>query len=113
MWHRQQHSLTLVQLVGQFITTFVLPGIPLLLWGEEQAFHVIDSTAKNYNFGRQSMSSSPAWQIHGCYRMGVTTYRNFPLEKALNGCHNEWNSLDHRDPTAPLRLVTKHMYFCE
>lgn len=27
-------------LLGQFITTLHLPGIPLLLWGEEQAFKI-------------------------------------------------------------------------
>ena len=32
-------------LLGQFITTLVLPGIPLLLWGEEVGFNVLDSTA--------------------------------------------------------------------
>ena len=103
----------MIQMAGLFIVTFVLPGIPLLLWGEEQGFHVIDSTAQNYNFGRQAMSSSPAWQVHGCYRMGVSTYRNFPLQKALDGCHRDWNSLDHRDPTSSIRLISKHMYHCK
>lgn len=83
-----------------------------MLWGEEQGFYVIDSTAENYNYGRQAMSSSPAWQIHGCYQLGVSTYRKFPLQKALHGCHDDWNSLDHRDPTAPIRLISKHMFSC-
>jgi alpha-1,3-glucan synthase len=32
-------------LLGQFITTLLLPGIPLLLWGEEVGFYILDSTA--------------------------------------------------------------------
>jgi glycosidase len=35
-------------LLGLFITTLHMPGIPLLLWGEEQAFYVLDNTADNY-----------------------------------------------------------------
>jgi glycosidase len=48
-----------------------MPGIPLLLWGEEQAFYVLDNTANNYIFGRQAMSSATAWQTHGCYRQDL------------------------------------------
>lgn len=32
-------------LLGQFITGLLLPGIPLLLWGEEVGFNVLDNTA--------------------------------------------------------------------
>lgn len=32
-------------LLGQFITTLLLPGIPLLLWGEEVAFSILENTA--------------------------------------------------------------------
>lgn len=55
---------------GNFITTLLLPGIPLLEWGEEQAYYVLDNTASNYVFGRQPMSSATAWQDHGCYTVG-------------------------------------------
>lgn len=58
------------QNLANFITTLLLPGIPLLEWGEEQAFYVLDNTANNYVFGRQSMSSATAWQDHGCYTVG-------------------------------------------
>lgn len=44
------------QLLALFITTLHLPGIPLLLWGEEQAFYILDASASNYIFGRQAMS---------------------------------------------------------
>jgi alpha-1,3-glucan synthase len=129
-------------LLGLFITTLLMPGIPKasnvlsfsgcfwscatfilasaadsnalslqLLWGEEQAFYVLDSTASNYLFGRQSMSPSRAWQIHGCYRLGSAQYFQFPLEAALTGCDDEWNSLDHRDPSHPVRNIIKAMYY--
>lgn len=97
-------------LLGQFITTIHLPGIPLLLWGEEQAFYLLDNTAANYIFGRQAMSSATAWQIHGCYGLKSTQYYEFPLDKALRGCNDMANSLDHRDPSHPIRNIIRHMF---
>lgn len=97
-------------LLGNFITTLHMPGIPLVLWGEEQAFYTLDNTAANYIFGRQAMSASPAWEMHGCYKLGSTQYTNFPLEKALHGCEDPWNALDHRDPSHPLHNIIKSMY---
>lgn len=94
-------------LLGMFITTLLLPGIPLLLWGEEQAFYALDNTAANYVFGRQAMSSSFAWQLHGCYTVGSAQYRNFDPVHAREGCHDPWNSRDHRDPSAPVRNIIK------
>lgn len=38
------------QVLGHFITTILMPGIPKLLWGEEQAYYVLDSTNANYLF---------------------------------------------------------------
>lgn len=99
-------------LLGQFLTTLHMPGIPLLLWGEEQAFYVLDSTSDGYIFGRQPMSSSQAWKMHGCYKVGSSQYRNF-LEDgapALDGCYDDWNALDHRDPSHPIRNIIKSMY---
>ena len=97
-------------LLGQYIMTIHLPGIPLLLWGEEQAFYVLDNTASNYIFGRQAMTSATAWQIHGCYRLTSTQYFEFPLEKALDGCNDPTVSLDHRDPSHPIRNIIRHMF---
>ena len=97
-------------LLGLFITTLHMPGIPLLLWGEEQAFYVLDNTAGNYIFGRQAMSSANAWQIHGCYNLTSAQYFNFPIENAATGCHDDGVSLDHRDPTSPVRNIIKSMY---
>lgn len=101
---------TAKMLLGLFITTLHMPGIPKLLWGEEQAFYVLDNTAGNYVFGRQSMSSATAWQTHGCYSLKTTTYFNFPVESATQGCHDDSVSLDHRDPSNPIRNIIKAMY---
>jgi alpha-1,3-glucan synthase len=97
-------------LLGLFITTLHMPGIPLLLWGEEQAMYILDNTADNYLFGRQPITSTLAWQDHGCYRLGSSQYHNFPADSVLNGCNDDSVSLDHRDPTHPVRNVIKSMY---
>jgi len=97
-------------LLGLFITTLHMPGIPLLLWGEEQAFYTLDNTAANYIFGRQAMSAAPAWEIHSCYQIGSIQYNQWPLDKALHGCEDPWNALDHRDPSHPVRNIIKSMY---
>ncbi|CAJ2501836.1 Uu.00g046890.m01.CDS01 [Anthostomella pinea] len=97
-------------LLGQFITSLHMPGVPLMLWGEEQAFYVLDSTADNYIYGRQAMSPSPAWQTHGCYSGGSDQYFKMPLVAARTGCLDETVSWDHRDPSHPIRNVIKAMY---
>ncbi|KAI9791171.1 MAG: Cell wall alpha-1,3-glucan synthase ags1 [Candelina submexicana] len=97
-------------LLGLFITTLHMPGIPMLLWGEEQAFYVLDNTAPNYIFGRQAMSPALAWQTHGCYHVGSVQYHDFPLESAKYGCQDESVSLDHRDPSSPVRNIVKSMF---
>ncbi|KAI9890686.1 MAG: Cell wall alpha-1,3-glucan synthase ags1 [Vezdaea aestivalis] len=98
-------------LLGMFLSTLHMPGIPLLLWGEEQAFYVLDNTADNYIFGRQAMSTALAWQTHGCYHLDSDQYYQFPVDKAKRGCSDDWNSLDHRDPSAPVRNILKTMYY--
>ena len=37
--------------LGTFITTLVMPGIPLLYYGEEQNFYTYDTGASNYLYG--------------------------------------------------------------
>lgn len=98
------------QLLASFITTIHMPGIPLMLWGEEQGFYVLDNTAPNYVFGRQAMSSALAWQTHGCYNLSAAQYYNFEDEHARQGCTDDWNSLDHRDPAHPIRNIIRHMH---
>lgn len=98
-------------LLGQFITTLHIPGVPLLLWGEEQAFYILDSPDASYNFGRQPMSSSLAWQTQGCNNLGSSKYTEFPVDAAMTGCNDDSVSLDHRDPTHPIRNILKVMYY--
>lgn len=57
------------------------------------------------------MTSNTAWQRHGCYKLGSEQYFNMPLEKAVLGCKDDWNSLDHFDPTAPARRQMAHMMY--
>ncbi|KAK5662545.1 hypothetical protein OQA88_8457 [Cercophora sp. LCS_1] len=94
-------------LVGAFITSLLLPGIPIVNWGEEQAFYVLENIAGNYLYGRQPMTSTVAWELHGCYKVGSEKYFNFPLDAALYGCDDPNVSLDHRDPSHPIRAIIK------
>ena len=57
------------------------------------------------------MSSSVAWQMHGCYALGSTQYYQMPWDAARHGCDDPNVSLDHRDPTHPVRNIIKHMYY--
>ncbi len=42
---------TLKNALGLFITTLVMPGIPLMYYGEEQGLYLYDSGAANYLYG--------------------------------------------------------------
>ncbi|KAJ5081763.1 hypothetical protein NUU61_010027 [Penicillium alfredii] len=98
------------QLLALFITTLHMPGIPLLLWGEEQAFYVLDASASNYIFGRQAMSPATAWKTHGCFQLNSTQYYKWPIQSGRLGCHDDSVTYDHRDPAHPMRNIIKHMY---
>ncbi|KAK4624114.1 Cell wall alpha-1,3-glucan synthase ags1 [Fulvia fulva] len=98
------------QLLGDFVISLLMPGIPIVTWGEEQAFYVLDNTASNYIFGRQPMSSAQAWQMHGCYKVGNTNLNNWPVNSSLVGCQDDGVSLDHRDSTHPVYTVLKQMF---
>ncbi|RDK37106.1 alpha-1,3-glucan synthase [Aspergillus phoenicis ATCC 13157] len=98
------------QNLGLYIATLLMPGIPILSWGEEQDFYILDNQADNYIFGRGPMSSAQAWQLHGCYKLGASKYVNFPLDRALTGCGDDSVSLDHRDPSHPVRGLYKMMF---
>lgn len=54
------------------------------------------------------MISNTAWQRHGCYTLGSDQYFNMPLGRAALGCQDDWNSLDHFDPTADSRRIFSH-----
>lgn len=98
------------QLLALFITTLHMPGIPLLLWGEEQGFYILDALAANYIYGRQAMSPATAWKNHGCFRMNSTQYFDWPIKSGREGCYDESATYDHRDPSHPMRNTIKHMY---
>jgi alpha-1,3-glucan synthase len=57
------------------------------------------------------MFSNRAWQRHGCYRLGSDQYFNIPLGRALIGCMDDWNSLDHFDPTTDSRRMFGHLIY--
>ncbi|KAJ6440216.1 Cuticle-degrading protease [Purpureocillium lavendulum] len=97
-------------LMGLFISTMHFPSIPLVMYGEEQAFYLLDSTAENYIFGRQPITSSQAWKLHGCHTRSSTQYHDWPLDAARRGCHDDSVASDHRDPTHPIRNIMKAMY---
>ncbi|KIW19002.1 hypothetical protein PV08_03292 [Exophiala spinifera] len=98
------------QSLGFLVTQMLLPGIPLLLWGEEQAFYILENLATDYVFGRMPMASQRAWQLHGCYQLSQTGYYDQPFNKSRTGCHDDSVSLDHRDPSSPARNLLKRMY---
>ncbi|KAF9242130.1 glycoside hydrolase family 13/glycosyltransferase family 5 protein [Melanogaster broomeanus] len=102
---------TLRSALGSFITNLVMPGVSLWYFGEEQNFYLFDSTASNYLYGRQAMMSNKAWQRHGCYKLGSDQYFNMPVENALLGCNDDWNSLDHFDPTTDMRRLMKQFLY--
>ena len=56
------------------------------------------------------MASTKAWQRHGCYHLGSEALFALPLTKVSLGCHDDWNSLDHFDPTADIRRLFKHFF---
>ena len=99
------------QQLGQFISNLVMPGIPTLWYGEEQAFFILDNGAANYLYGRQTMVSNQAWQRHGCYRLGSTQYYNMAYDKVLTGCDDDTVSLDHFDPTAEARRSIRNQIY--
>ncbi|KUL82805.1 hypothetical protein ZTR_09604 [Talaromyces verruculosus] len=97
------------QILGLYIVSLLFPGMPALVWGEEQAFYILDNANSNYVFGRSPMTSSLAWLLHGCYKVGSIRYSDFPTDSALRGCMDNSVSLDHRDPTHPVRGLVKTM----
>ena len=57
------------------------------------------------------MFSNQAWQRHGCYHLGSDQYPGIPLGRALHGCTDDWNSLDHFDPTTDSRRMFGHLLY--
>lgn len=97
-------------ILGLYIISLELPGIPLILWGEEQAMYVFDATASNYMFGRQPMTYQTAWWTNGCFNLNTSKFYNFPIEKGRDGCHDITITYDQRNPAHPLRNIMKRMF---
>ncbi|CAE6372950.1 alpha-1,3-glucan synthase [Rhizoctonia solani] len=76
-------------MLGTFINSLLMPGIPLIYYGEEQDFYLYDNGASNYLFGRQPMTSSQAWQRQEYYQLGSEQYFNMQFEKSLLGCEDD------------------------
>ena len=98
------------QLSGDFIITMLMPGIPMVSWGEEQAFFTHDNTASNYIYGRQAMSTSQAWRLHGCTKLPNANLHDVQYNSSLTACQEDSIALDHRDPSHPVYGVLKQMY---
>ena len=56
------------------------------------------------------MPGNKAWQRHGCYHLGAEALLALPILKASLGCQDDWNSLDHFDPTADVRRLFKQLF---
>ncbi|KAI1833193.1 CAZyme family GH13 [Penicillium roqueforti] len=97
-------------LLGLYIITLELPGIPLILWGEEQEMYVFDATAANYMFGRQPMTYQTAWWTQGCFNLNTSKFYDFPIEKGRDGCNDITVTYDQRNPAHPLRNIMKRMF---
>ncbi|KAL8812634.1 MAG: hypothetical protein Q9200_000893 [Gallowayella weberi] len=98
------------QLLGFFVTVLEIPGIPMILYGEEQGSYILENLANDYVFGRTPMASQRAWQLHGCYNLSETVYVDIPFNSSGYGCYDESVSLDHRDPSHPIHNILKRMY---
>lgn len=98
------------QLLGFLVTMLEMPGIPMILYGEEQASYILENQANDYVFGRTPMASQRAWQLHGCYHLGETVYVDIPFNSSGYGCVDDSVSLDHRDPSHPVRNVLRRMF---
>ena len=98
------------QALGFLITMLQMPGIPNILYGDEQASYILENTDSDYLFGRLPMASQRAWQLHGCYHLGANAYYEAPFTTAADGCHDIGVSLDHRDPSHPMRNLLSRMF---
>ncbi|KPI40742.1 Cell wall alpha-1,3-glucan synthase mok11 [Cyphellophora attinorum] len=98
------------QLLGLFVTTLELPGAPMMYYGEEQDYYVLENLAPDYVYGRTPYGSSRAWQLHGCYDLGEELYVDMPFNSSKYGCYDDGVSLDHRDPSHPNRNFFKRLF---
>ncbi|KAK3321725.1 hypothetical protein B0H66DRAFT_513919 [Apodospora peruviana] len=97
-------------LLAYFVVSLLLPGAPLVYYGEEQELYLLDGTASNYVYGRQAFATSPAWKTHGCFALESDLFVDWPITKGREGCHDPAAGWDHRDPSAPVRNIMKHIF---
>ena len=57
---------TMRQSLATFITTLLIPGIPLIFYGEEQGFYLFDTTASNYLFGYVNFGHETFIWVNSC-----------------------------------------------
>ncbi|KAI8589864.1 glycoside hydrolase family 13 and glycosyltransferase family 5 protein [Geranomyces variabilis] len=96
--------------LGLFVTNLLLPGIPLVYYGEEQQLYLLDTYSSNYMYGRQPMTSNLAWKMHGCFRGTSDQYPYMPWGKVRDGCNDDKVSLDHSDVTNPSFLYVARLF---
>ena len=89
-------SKTFISMILERLTIFT---------GTLKLFEIHHSIINSMISSRQAMTATKAWQRHGCYALGSDQYFNMPMGKAMLGCQDESNSLDHFDPTTDTRRV--------
>ena len=89
-------------LLGMFIVTLHFPGLPLILWGEEQGFYILDAIADNYVYGRQPIFPQTAWHTHGCFALNSRSFTRFCAARISE--HHTTTAIPH-----PLRNILKHV----
>ena len=69
------------------------------------------NTTLTFGSRRQAMISNTAWKRHGCYAIGSNSFFNFDVGKSMAGCYDDWNALDHFDPTTDSRRIFSQMFY--
>ena len=55
----------------------------------------------------QAIVPTKAWQRHGYHHLGLEPLNDLSLLNISLGCQDDWNSLDHFDPTTDVRRLLK------
>jgi alpha-1,3-glucan synthase len=73
--------------------------------------YLLDGRSDNYIFGRQPMTSSLAWQLHGCFQRNASyQYFQMPFNRTKRGCEDNAQSRDHFNVATPEFSFVKHLY---
>lgn len=76
---------------------FLMFGIFIVNWGEEQVFYVFENIVGNYFYGCQFMILMNVWEFYGCYKVGFEKYFNFFFDVVFYGCDDFNVSFDYCD----------------